>query len=559
MRRPVTVDRGGPLDILRQALTSEDDDVLYEALEFLTPLLKRCALPCVHNFIVPVLGRLIDADNCDVVRAALLALPAICTSLFTRFPDVAYDLMSTTFLDFVRMRILCVNQSLVTDIAECFTALVASFEPLDIRNIAFPMITEFLDAYSKHVRVVAAEILSLLADTLNVSDLGGDITAIVGQLCGDETSTLRRRVPELVCRYLSRLAQGKLTANLCGRFPLLVRDTSPHVRLEVAKFLLPLSEKLAPMQRRITIAPAIMQLLDDSDESVREAATKSLGMLVAHLGKAANAELIARYAAAMTSSDLEVSRAVAAAFPSVAVALGPRNWAVIENVFSGGLSSEDFQVRRSLAFGLGQFGAMLDPDRLATCALDLASDAADVAIGVLSNLTVLLPLVPDAKPFLAFLSRPIERYPKWRTRREVSKQLRLCAQFFERGALIESAGELLRDEVGRVRDDAVLSFVELMEVGDLAAVRELAQHRHWVHRLTAAAVFGRMRADVVKEGVDVFAALGRDRVANVRVAAARSFGNVAAGLGEEIETLEELRKGMEEDRDLDVRNAVAAK
>jgi HEAT repeat protein len=322
---------------------------------------------------------------------------------------------------------------------------------------------------------------------------------------------------------------------------------------------MPISEKMNLSDRMIYIRPTLLLLLEDCQEDVRNIAIKSLGIFVSHLGKRCSPDLINKYVCFITSSDTEIARAVAAAFTSVAVALGKANWPVIQRVFQAGLSSPDFEVRRSLAFGLGSFGSMIDSETLTICALDLANDVSDVAVGVLANLKVLLPTLDDPTPFLALFKSPRQTYPKWRTRLEVSRQLRICSQYFPREALLPAARDLLLDEVPRVREDAIQSYVELMSLDDLDVVTQFAQDKHWVKRFMAASLFGKLKPEAVKKLLDVFERLVKDRVPNVRVAAARSYENVAAGISEEVERLEELKKILLEDRDEDVRGAVAAK
>jgi hypothetical protein len=300
-----------------------------------------------------------------------------------------------------------------------------------------------------------------------------------------------------------------------------------------------------------------LTLLDDPHEEVRLLVSQSLGSIIAAIGAVVSSALVSHYCVLIVSPDMDVAFSAAYSFPAVALALGKRKWSDLECVFQAGIGSPEYRVRRSLAFGLLSFADLLQPERLRYYAAELGKDICDVAIGIIANLHKLLPILDETAGFVDCLTRPRVRHPKWRTRVEVARQLRLCASFFDREVLVASAKELLRDQVPRVRKEAVASFVELMNGADFAFVLELGAGRDWVDRLTAVAVFEFVKAEFVDAGADLLAKLAEDRVPNVRAAVARSFAVVAAKISDGEQRLSVAKAVLARDPDPDVAKPVA--
>jgi hypothetical protein len=420
------------------------------------------------------------------------------------------------------------------------------------------MLKQFASSRVKSVRSVTCEVLALLGDFLDISESTAAFVDLMSLLAGDSTSTIRRRVPELIGAYVFRFDDGRERALLSARFSILVRDPSPHVRLSAATFLLKLSDSFDAQTRLVMIEPALKLLIADSHECVRKVVMTSLGALIAGLGPLVDPDLLQRYCALLMSADSDVAYGAAFAFPGVALTLGREKWPDLKMAFEAVVQSAEFRIRRTLSFGLASFAPMMSPDELLRYSVGFLNDMSEVAIGVIASLHQLVGLVGlvERRAELLFcLVDPIQKYPKWRTRLQVSQQLRYCSEAFERTVLLNSAAELLRDQVAVVRNDAVLSFVCLMKEDDFGGLRELWESENWVDRFVVASMFTCFTDEVAEVGVEVLGRLANDPVANVRIAVSRCIGSVIGriSVGEGEEKLRTAMNRLLEDSDPDVR------
>jgi hypothetical protein len=107
--------------------------------------------------------------------------------------------------------------------------------------------------------------------------------------------------------------------------------------------------------------------------------------------------------------------AVAFSFPAVANALGPARFiGELQPALKLCIGADDIRTHRTLAFGLAAFAKVVPRVSLTGIAFDLARDVPDVAIGVISQLSELLPLIDDAKAFVFCLRIPAARFVVWR-------------------------------------------------------------------------------------------------------------------------------------------------
>jgi hypothetical protein len=109
----------------------------------------------------------------------------------------------------------------------------------------------------------------------------------------------------------------------------------------------------------------------------------------------------------------------------------------------------------------------------------------------------------------------------------VSEHIRKCAKFFDRRALLDSACELIPDDIAAVRNDAVRFLAELMDETDIAIVQEFAESvNHWTG-LCAARICRTVAIPVAAKARDIILRLMHDRVLAVRVEAEAAFDRIS--------------------------------
>jgi HEAT repeat protein len=147
----------------------------------------------------------------------------------------------------------------------------------------------------------------------------------------------------------------------------------------------------------------------------------------------------------------------------------------------------------------------------------------------------------------------LEKYQEWRIRLKVSEQLRRCSEYFDKEFLMKSAKSLVMDRIAIVRKDAAQSFADLMDEEDISVIKEMSESRtHWL-RATAAWICGRAREEMLESCLPVVARLCKDRVPNVRIAAANALDRMVR-LGNIADEFVDVLKLVKGDVDVDVRN-----
>jgi serine/threonine-protein phosphatase 4 regulatory subunit 1 len=290
--------------------------------------------------------------------------------------------------------------------------------------------------------------------------------------------------------------------------------------------------------------------------------------------------------------DSDIARHCAFSLPAVALTLGRSNWPLLKDTYEALATDMQWKVRRTLASSIHELGAILGPEASANDLIPVFNgflkDLDEVRIGLLKHLgdfLVLLdmdrrreylPKLPD------FLKMDNDR--NWRFRLELTEQLEKLLPLYSPADVDEHVSPmvmvLIRDKVASVRRLAtnVLSSILLAlnnsENPDLAQnlvkiiVEAQAMDSHWVHRQTYASLTYQVHATNALEPPQLAESLmpsllelSEDRVANVRLAVARTLSRI------DIETdfyknnqvddcrlrIETVEMNLKNDSDVDVR------
>jgi serine/threonine-protein phosphatase 4 regulatory subunit 1 len=539
-----------PKDRLVAYESLDDEFLLIDCVQCLVSALSDCDAAFLQAKIIPLLRKLGESQLDTVCGALLSALPHFAERLFDFFPDSAESVLTHVILPLLDDIAFRGADTLFDPIIDCASSLITLLDEGAVLGTAFPMLRRFAQSASIQLRTLTGEVLSVLTDFLDPVVYARSVTELLNALTSDVNSSVRKLVPSLISDYIGRFERK---AFLCARFSILVRDSSARVRQAAAESLLKLSEALDFQNRVVTVFPAVVLLLGDSRATVREVVMKNLGPLIAQFGATVQSPLVTKYCTLLSSIDFSIAFSAAFAFPAVALALGKARWPEVKRAFEVAIGAQDYQIRRTLAFGLASFGPILDPETLCGVAKDFLNDVSEVAVGIITNLYQLVQYVGRKEELLFCLLEPRRKYPKWRMRLRVSEQLRYCSDDFDRAALMASATELLRDDVAFVRNDAMLSFVCLMRDDDLGVLAQLMASSNWVDRLVVAAMVGYFDDYFVPAGVAMLEALSNDRVASVRVCVAKSVAALSGQAADSADALALIRQKLQGDTDPDVR------
>lgn len=211
----------------------------------------------------------------------------------------------------------------------------------------------------------------------------------------DNYSSVRLIVPSIIKKFCNVFTKAEQIAKLSLKFQYFVNDRNSKVRKSAAQNLHFVSEQLKIPMRQLIVVPLFCQLLQDSDDQVRYHAYEHIGKIIGHVGSSVDHHIVEEYCSALCSNDSLLSFNAAYYFSFVALGIGSKRWNELQSSYIYAAGSEDYFVRRALAFGLSSLAPIVDAEEVESYADQFLQDIPEVAIGVISNLHVILKYVEN--------------------------------------------------------------------------------------------------------------------------------------------------------------------
>ncbi len=257
--------------------------------------------------------------------------------------------------------------------------------------------------------------------------------------------------------------------------------------------------------------------------------------------------------------DSDIARHCAFSLPAVALTLGRSNWPLLKDTYAALACDMQWKVRRTLASSIHELGVILGPECSATDLIPIFNgflkDLDEVRIGLLKHLGDFLKLLDEdvRRQYLPklqdFLKMDNDR--NWRFRLELTEQLEKLLPLYSPSDVDEHISPmvmvLIRDKVAAVRRcatsvlAAILYYLSRSDNPELAQglvriiVEAQALDSHWVHRQTFAALVYTVHdscalqpAQIAESLLPPLLELSEDKVANVRLAVARTLSSINA-------------------------------
>ena len=257
--------------------------------------------------------------------------------------------------------------------------------------------------------------------------------------------------------------------------------------------------------------------------------------------------------------DSDIARHCAFSLPAVALTLGRSNWPLLRNTYEALATDMQWKVRRTLASSIHELGVILGQDAAGADLIPIFNgflkDLDEVRIGLLKHLADFLRLLnaKDRVDYLPKLSEflKMDNDRNWRFRLELTEQLEKMIPLYSPEEVEEHispiAMALVKDKVASVRQCAINVVATVLqslnsESGgrpELAqsllanSIVSLAKETLWTHRQTFATLSLRIhsvsalsQAHFVAELLPQLLELSEDRVANVRLAVARTLSTM---------------------------------
>ncbi|OHT00131.1 HEAT repeat family protein [Tritrichomonas foetus] len=500
------------LSELQTSLNSNSPEILAQCPTIIAKMLINMKSDVITNIVLPAIKMLLSSSFDTVSDAMLQTLPYICKTIQKLMPINSIDYIFQNILPIFNAMTDDDNEDTISLAADAITAIIEQMKNNEF-DFKFAKFLQTLAVNNKKtVRAVAALTLEYCAEVIDINPTFEIYSQIVVDFATDSSSAIRSRVPSIVTAHIDLITNPLNVSLFSSQMLLLSHDKSLNVRKSVIECLFDFSQKVSCNERVLIVQPVLCTLLDDQNSQIRLLLLARFAPIINTIGKSVSQDLIQKYCYFLLSDHENQAFSVAFSFSAVALGIGAdRFHQELFPSFTRALQSFDNRVRRTLSFSLTTFSHLFNPSELCETVCTLLKDMPFVSIGVVSNLSDILPHVDDKESLLFCLLNPSAKYSEWRMRLKVSEQLRKCQNFFDREELLDSAMELVEDEVAVVRKDAVISFASLMEKKDMPKLKELATNEnHWI-RLCAAQIIGQKNWDD-KQTKEILKILRKDSV-----------------------------------------------
>jgi hypothetical protein len=502
------------------------------------------ALDCVRistldyaiTTLLPGVQQLLYSPIPDISDSMFSFLPQFASTLQHRFPD-QFSPLFNTFL----FPAICESLKFTSDTTDTLSLIFPAIPISDFLTFHVPQLILLLSDPDS-LRPLSRILLTL--DSLQ-PDLWFD--SLYKILSAISESSIQIDFPALAARFLPNLHEREHQLRIFTLISTLNIKASSVIRTAIADCLPYISSSLTETDRQRLIPLIVKSFFNRRDKLT---IIPALGPVTASLGIHADREIVTQYCSALSSN---LAFHAAYSFSAVAIGLGKARWCELSESFENVSQSGDSKTRRTLSFALASFAFLIPPGDLQGIAKRFLADEAFVSEGVMTNLDQIAVRVREPEELMFALGNP-RKYEKWRARLSLSRQLRYCAAFCERTMLIESAKELILDDVGAVRVDAAMSFAEIADDSSVEMLGVMANDDSHFVRQTVGRICRNLSIERKLMCLPVIVKLANDRIPNVRLHAAMAVMEAVRDCPENLE-LKRLAEGLKMDHDLDVRRA----
>lgn len=465
-------------EILQNKLNSDSPDELVECPSLIAKIIFNSDQSTITKQILPAIQTMLSSNKEEVPDIMIEGLPYVCQILQKIYGNETGLFILKSLFPLILSVPNEIDAEFLSD------AIISIYESIHT-NTLLPHYLAFLLSLSssekKKLRLTSALILELSTNSIDANLEFDKFSELVLQLATDYSSLIRSHIPNIVTNFIDTIQMPINQSQLSTQIILLAHDKSANVRKTVIECLYDFSIKVDVNTKILIVQPALILLLEDSVEQIRLLSLARFPLIINSIGESCPEELIKKYSYYLLSEENNTSYSVSFGFSAVAVAIGKeRFYSELYTSFLSALQSLDLRVRRTLAFSLKTYAFIFNPSDLCEVVCTILKDLPYVSIGIVSQLSEFLPLVDDKESLMFCLVNPSSKYSEWRMRLRVSEQLRKCKHFFDPKKLLESAAELIEDDIAIVRKDAALSFAELMQIDDIPILKNYSMSdNHW--------------------------------------------------------------------------------
>lgn len=518
--------------------------------------------------IVPLFHDL-SRDSEYVVRQHLSEqMEPIAKTCASSGKDRGYRLILETILPILSQLLGDSKAEVRQTAGEALVGVAALMKPSDLGQYVLTIVLQLAhDDVNEEVRMTAAGLLNDLAEMLGPDLCRQFVTPEMVSL-GEDNVFRVRKATALSLHHICRVVGAQDSRErLLPTYIRLTKDDMYRVRKACTESLVDMAKALGPEVSFELLTDVFVRLAGDNSRVVRNGALQHLGPFISALpGDKVTAELVAHFTQTASAgtlagsfssgdrqSDDELRLYCAFSFPAVVLTLGPDRWDELKETYRKLTKDQEWSVRKTLSHSLHEIAKVLTRQQVEEDLVPemkyFLQDIEEVRVGIIRRLAAILSTMSPAcreahLHTVGDISHSTSAF-NWRLREILAGQLPQVVGLFTYestfNVLAPLTFKLLTDPVCVVRETAFDAVSSLIKVGTLepaggekvasiiSQIREFAHASSYSLRQMYIYICQRLphsmpREDFEAEFMPSLADLAQDRVLNVRIALARTFG-----------------------------------
>lgn len=584
------------IERVQRYINSEHDLHRLFTTKLLADAAEEVSFEVAMATLLPLVDNLMQEEDSAVIRQALGEQLAPLTAVLVRgakkleeeHMHQALKEVKKKVLEFVANLLVDDSQQVCQSGQEALVTISSLFQPDDVNAQVLTVVLGLAHSEdSEEHRISALELFKGLAPLL-----GEKLVLTFGldqflKLSRDPMFKVRKATGSAIGAIAGEIHATAVEERVLPIVLELSTDKIWSVRKGVCESLHQVAKAVPDAVRHTTLLDLCVSFLKDESRWVRKCMFQHVGPFLHTMAREQVSGTIVKQWRDMVlpeanCEDKDYFMSCAYNLPAVAAKLGSERWVEIREIFDVLVASDQWKVRRCIAYGLHEYARVLGPDQSEALLLPAfgkcLTDLDEVKVGALSSLDKFVSNLSEAArvralPMIAEACTE-DNLVDWRIREILASQLGAVCSYYEPEVVhdtLQPIGlRLWMDEVSKVRNASCALpgafFARVRgraewEIELIQTIQMAGRARGWVSRqvyaLTCRELVGTMQVELFKSRLlPQLLTILDDRVANVRIALAQAL-DVCVGHSALLQ-MTEVGRAVEQllnDEDGDVREA----
>lgn len=511
----------------------------------------------IETDLLPLVEQVANEEDSPTIRRELAEqLGTSAVILWGKKPEsLTHNMVISTYLNLVASLIVDDHEDVRKEAEKTLISISKLLSVTDLGSHVLAIVLGLAHSQDdEDHRVSAIGLLASLAEMLGPALCATYAVTEIGTLAHDPAFRVRRGCAEALVAVAGVAKDAQ--EGLMDIWVDVARDPIWSVRKGCADVMADFAGHCHEHTRGGKPLELCLEFLRDESNWVKKAAQTKLGEFISVLPpNEIPEELINQYRVMIEPTDYgqnEAELPCAFSLPAVAQSLGAERWGELNSVFTQLQCSNQWQVRKTLAYSIHALAGILGPQMteamLLPAFLEFANDLPEVRAGIYNSIEIFTGMIPShAKhQVLPVLKKMRSDYPQiehWRMRLTLAEKLPQLTPLFEADVVFNElwplCSFLCNDNVSEVRYAAAAVpgrvLLQMHQSGNSQwmttltnEIVEMGHARTWVPRQTFCDICGELlklpaAEELVAQILPVFCELASDPVPNVRIALARAL------------------------------------